>query len=144
MSVVTYFVETAESYLEDAASTQFGAVASTVGTLLFLGTTLVAVLVFINMIYHLDQIALLRRPGDNGCDSRIAAAKHVCSQVESQSRFLLVFAVTVPTALFQNRGNVLLEVDLVARGRIGKQKQCERDREMAVGHQTRQRHQRLP
>ena len=52
MSVVTYFVETAEGYLEDAASTQFGAVASTIGTLLMLGTTLVVVLVFINMIYQ--------------------------------------------------------------------------------------------
>lgn len=52
MSVVTYFVETAQSYLDDAASTQFGAVASTVGTILVVGTTLVVVLVFINMIYQ--------------------------------------------------------------------------------------------
>jgi len=52
MSVVTYFVETAEGYLETAAETQFGAVAATVGTLLVLGTTLVVILVFINMIYQ--------------------------------------------------------------------------------------------
>ena len=52
MSVVTYFVETSEGYLDTAAETQFGAVAATVGTLLVLGTTLVVILVFINMIYQ--------------------------------------------------------------------------------------------
>ena len=52
MSVVAYFVETAEGYLDTAAETQFGAVATTVGTLLVLGTTLVVILVFINMIYQ--------------------------------------------------------------------------------------------
>lgn len=41
MSVVTYFVETSQAYLDTAAETQFGAVAATVGTLLVLGTTLV-------------------------------------------------------------------------------------------------------
>ncbi|MDJ0825850.1 MAG: type IV secretion system protein [Rhodobacter sp.] len=52
MSVVTFFVETAEGYLDTAAETQFGAVATTVGTMLVLGTTLVVALVFINMIYQ--------------------------------------------------------------------------------------------
>ncbi len=52
MSVVTYFVETAEDYLNTAAETQFGAVAATVGTILVLGTTLVIILVFINAIYQ--------------------------------------------------------------------------------------------
>lgn len=52
MSVVTYFVETAEGYLNTAAETQFGAVAATVGTMLVLGTTLVVILVFINTIYQ--------------------------------------------------------------------------------------------
>ena len=52
MSVVTYFVETAEGYLNTAAETQFGAVATTVGTILVLGTTLVVLLVFINTIYQ--------------------------------------------------------------------------------------------
>lgn len=52
MSVVTYFVETAEGYLNTAAETQFGAVAATVGTILVAGTTLVIVLVWINMIYQ--------------------------------------------------------------------------------------------
>lgn len=52
MSVVTYFVETAEGYLDTAAETQFGAVAATVGTLLIVGTTLVVILVWINMIYQ--------------------------------------------------------------------------------------------
>lgn len=52
MSVVTYFVETAEGYLNTAAETQFGAVAATVGTMLVLGTTFVVILVFINTIYQ--------------------------------------------------------------------------------------------
>lgn len=52
MSVVTYFVETAQGYLDTAAETQFGAVATTVGTILVLGTTLVIILVWINMIYQ--------------------------------------------------------------------------------------------
>ena len=52
MSVVTYFVETSQAYLDTAAETQFGAVAATVGTLLVLGTTLVVILVGINMIYQ--------------------------------------------------------------------------------------------
>jgi len=52
MSVVTYFVETSQGYLDTAAETQFGAVAATTGTILVLGTTLVVILVFINMIYQ--------------------------------------------------------------------------------------------
>ncbi|MEM7670327.1 MAG: type IV secretion system protein [Pseudomonadota bacterium] len=52
MSVVTYFVETSQSYLDSAAETQFGAVAATVGTILALGATLVFALVCINMIYQ--------------------------------------------------------------------------------------------
>lgn len=52
MSVVAYFVETAQGYLDTVAETQFGAVASTVGTLLVLGATLVVVLVCLNMIYQ--------------------------------------------------------------------------------------------
>ena len=52
MSVVTYFVESSQSYLDTAAETQFGAVAATVGTILALGTSLVLVLVFINVIYQ--------------------------------------------------------------------------------------------
>ena len=52
MSVVTYFVETSQGYLDTAAETQFGSVAATVGTLLVLGTTLVVILIFLNMIYQ--------------------------------------------------------------------------------------------
>ena len=52
MSVVTYFVETSQGYLDSAAETQFGAVAATVGTMLVLGTTLVVILVCVNMIYQ--------------------------------------------------------------------------------------------
>ncbi|BBU59483.1 hypothetical protein KU6B_57480 (plasmid) [Mameliella alba] len=52
MSVVTYFVETSQGYLDSAAETQFGAVAATVGTMLVLGTTLVVILVCLNMIYQ--------------------------------------------------------------------------------------------
>ena len=51
MSVVTYFVETSQGYLDTAAETQFGSVAATVGTLLVLGTTVVVIFVFLNMIY---------------------------------------------------------------------------------------------
>src|SRR6056297_86274 len=52
MSVITYFVETSQAYLDTAAQTQFGSVAATVGTLLVLGTTLVVILIFLNMIYQ--------------------------------------------------------------------------------------------
>ena len=52
MSVVTYFVETSQAYLDAAAETQFGSVAATVGTLLVAATTLVVLLVFINMIFQ--------------------------------------------------------------------------------------------
>lgn len=52
MSVVTYFFETSQGYLDTAAETQFGAVAATAGTILVLGTTLVIALVFINMVYQ--------------------------------------------------------------------------------------------
>lgn len=52
MSVVTYFVETAEGYLNTAAETQFGAVAATVGTLIAVSATLLVIFVFINMAYQ--------------------------------------------------------------------------------------------
>ena len=52
MSIVTYFVETSQGYLNTAAETQFGSVAATVGTLLVLGTTVVVIFVFLNMIYQ--------------------------------------------------------------------------------------------
>ena len=52
MSVVAYFVDTAQGYLDDAAETQFGAVASTVGTITIAAVTLVLILVCINMIYQ--------------------------------------------------------------------------------------------
>lgn len=56
MSVVTYFVETAEGYLETAAETQFGAIAATVGTLIVVACTLVVVLVFINMVLQVRSM----------------------------------------------------------------------------------------
>lgn len=52
MSVVAYFVDTAQGYLDNAAETQFGAVASTVGTITIVAVTLVLILVCINMIYQ--------------------------------------------------------------------------------------------
>jgi len=52
MSVVAYFVETAQGYLDTAAETQFGAVAATVGTMAMLGTTLDIILVCVSMIYQ--------------------------------------------------------------------------------------------
>ncbi|WP_308917195.1 type IV secretion system protein [Jannaschia sp. LMIT008] len=52
MSIVTFFVETTDGYLEDAAETQFGAIASTVGTIMVVSMTLLVVLVFINMVFQ--------------------------------------------------------------------------------------------
>jgi type IV secretion system protein VirB6 len=52
MSIVTYFVETSQTYLDSAAETQFGSVAATVGTLLVVATTFLVLLVFINMIFQ--------------------------------------------------------------------------------------------
>jgi len=52
MSVVSYLVDTAQGFLDDAAETQFGAVATTVGTITTLGVTLVLILVAINMVFQ--------------------------------------------------------------------------------------------
>lgn len=52
MSIVTFFVETADNYLEDAAETQFGAVAATVGTILVVAMTIVVLLVLINAVFQ--------------------------------------------------------------------------------------------
>ncbi|MEN8950651.1 type IV secretion system protein [Planktotalea arctica] len=52
MSVVTYFVQTAEGYLNTAAETQFGSVAATVGTLINLASIILVIMVFINMAYQ--------------------------------------------------------------------------------------------
>ena len=52
MSATTYIVETAQGFLDDAAETQFGAVAATVGTVTTLGVTLVLILVAINMMFQ--------------------------------------------------------------------------------------------
>lgn len=52
MSIVAYFVETADNYLNTAGETQFGAVASTVGTMIQLSATVLVIFVFINMAYQ--------------------------------------------------------------------------------------------
>lgn len=52
MSVVSYIVDQAQGFLDDAAETQFGAVAATVGTITTLGATLVLILVAINMVFQ--------------------------------------------------------------------------------------------
>lgn len=52
MSIVTFFVETADNFLSTAAETQFGAVASTVGTLIVVASTIVVLLVFVNMVFQ--------------------------------------------------------------------------------------------
>lgn len=49
MSVVTFVVETADNFLKDSAETQFGAIASTVGSIMVLSMTLLVILVLINM-----------------------------------------------------------------------------------------------
>lgn len=51
MGVVTYFVETVDSFLGDAAETQFGSVAATVGTLGTVACTLVVIFVFLNLMF---------------------------------------------------------------------------------------------
>lgn len=56
MSIVTFFVETADNYLEDAAETQFGAIASTVGTIMIVTMTLLVILVFINMAFQVRSM----------------------------------------------------------------------------------------
>jgi len=56
VSVVAYFVDTAETFLDDAAQTQFGSVASTVGTVIILAATLLVVLVFINMAFQVRSM----------------------------------------------------------------------------------------
>jgi type IV secretion system protein VirB6 len=52
MSVVTFFVETADNFLEEAAETQFGSVAATVGTILVLAMTVVVLMVLINAVFQ--------------------------------------------------------------------------------------------
>ncbi|MEP4194360.1 MAG: type IV secretion system protein [Aliishimia sp.] len=52
MSVVTYFVETAGSYLDASAETQFGSVAATTGTLIILAASILVIFVFINMAFQ--------------------------------------------------------------------------------------------
>ncbi|WP_179381343.1 type IV secretion system protein [Jannaschia marina] len=52
MSIVTYIVDTAETFLDDAAQTQFGSVATTVGTMIQLACTVLVIFVFINMAYQ--------------------------------------------------------------------------------------------
>ncbi len=49
MSIVTFLVETADGFLQDSAESQFGAIASTVGSVMILAMTLLVTLVFINM-----------------------------------------------------------------------------------------------
>ena len=52
MSVVAYFVETSQNFLDDAAETQFGFVASTIGTIIVVAATILVVLVFLNMAFQ--------------------------------------------------------------------------------------------
>ena len=56
MSVVTFFVETADSFLEEAAESQFGAIAATVGTVIALSATLIVILIFINMAFQVRSV----------------------------------------------------------------------------------------
>ena len=47
-----HYSTASRTYLDSAAETQFGSVAATVGTLIVVATTLVVLLVFINMIFQ--------------------------------------------------------------------------------------------
>ncbi|WP_432256558.1 type IV secretion system protein [Limimaricola sp. AA108-03] len=51
MGVVTFFVETTDGFLDNAAETQFGMVAATVGTLGTVTCTLVVIFVFLNLAF---------------------------------------------------------------------------------------------
>lgn len=52
MSVVSWIVDDAQGFLDDAAETQFGAVAATVGTITTIGVTLVLIIVCVNMMFQ--------------------------------------------------------------------------------------------
>lgn len=52
MSVVSFIVDEAQSFLDDAAETQFGAIAATVGTITTVAVTLVLILVCINLVFQ--------------------------------------------------------------------------------------------
>ncbi|KIN69908.1 Conjugal transfer protein [Sulfitobacter noctilucae] len=52
MSVVSFIVDEAQGFLDDAAETQFGAIAATVGTVTTVAVTLVLILVCINMVFQ--------------------------------------------------------------------------------------------
>jgi len=56
LSVVTFFVETADNYLSDAAETQFASVAATVGTLIILASTIVVIMVLINAVFQYKSV----------------------------------------------------------------------------------------
>ena len=49
MGIVSWMVDTTDEFLDDAAQSQFGAVASNIGTILAFGSTLVLIVVLINM-----------------------------------------------------------------------------------------------
>lgn len=56
MTIVTFFVETADGYLDDSAETQFGAIASTVGTIMIVAMTILVILVLINMALQVKSM----------------------------------------------------------------------------------------
>ena len=56
MSIVTFIVEEADGFLIDAAETQFGALASTVGAVMVVTMTILVVLVFINMAFQVRSM----------------------------------------------------------------------------------------
>lgn len=51
MGIITYFVDTVDTYLGNAAESQFGAIAATVGTLGTVACTLVVIFVFLNLAF---------------------------------------------------------------------------------------------
>ena len=52
MGIVSWMVDTTDEFLDDAAQSQFGAVASNIGTVLTVGATLVLIAVLINMAFQ--------------------------------------------------------------------------------------------
>ena len=86
MGVVTWMVETTDSYLDGAAETTFGTVASQVGGIIAVGSTLAVIGVFVNMalqVRSMDgrtafwfaiKLTLITLSRSTGCSSMLSPA----------------------------------------------------------------------
>ena len=88
------------------------------------------------MIDQLDQIALLGLAGHDGGQAGVAALQHFRAEIQSQPRFLFIFAVAIPATFFENRRDVALEVDLVSPRLERQQKEKNNNRQAALRFQS--------